>query len=450
MSPAQPSSPRRAAAPLLALLQVRRDEAPAVAWGALFGFCVLASWYVLRPIRDELGVAGGVDKLAWLFTGTLVAMLAVHPLFAALVARYPRRRFIPWTYRFFAANLVLFFAAWQLAPEAAQLWIGRLFFVWASLFNLFVVSVFWGLMVDLFDDEQGRRLFGLLAVGGTLGGIAGAAATASLVTWLGSAPLLLVAALLLEAAVQSLRALARRLPARAAATAGESRVIGGGALAGLAHVARSPYLLGLCLFVLLYTIGSTFLYFLQAEIVAREFAERAARTAFFARLDLAVNLLTLLLQLTLTGHLLSRLGVRATLAILPILSIAGFVALGLAPALAVFVLFQVGRRAGNFALARPARELLFVPLAAEDKYKAKNFIDTFVYRTGDQLGAWTQTGLAALGLGTAALAAAAAPLAGLWLALALWLGTRQARLVRERRALGAEPLATTAPAPLPV
>jgi len=414
-------------------LDLRPGEAALVATAAIYSFLVLASWYVLRPIRDDMGAAGGVENLAWLFTGTLLAMLATQPIYSALVARWPRRRFLPWVYRFFAINLLLFFAALQLGPATAEIWIGRVFFVWTSVFNLFVVSVFWSFMADVFRTDQGRRIYGLLAAGGTLGSIAGAAVTAGLVERFGSAPLLLVSALLLEGAAFCARLLGREASETSAAQArAEGEALGGGPLAGLAHVLSSPYLLGLCGFLFLYTIGSTLLYFLQVDIVSGAFTDRGERTAFFARIDLWVNGITLLLQTGLTGRLLTRLGVGGTLALLPALSVAGFVALGLAPSLPLLVVFLVARRATNFALARPARELLFVPLAREDKYKAKNFIDTVVYRLGDQTGAWTSSGIAMAGLGVGAVAAVAAPLAALWLALAIWLGRRHAQLARER------------------
>jgi AAA family ATP:ADP antiporter len=414
-------------------VDIRPGEGALVAIAAIYSFLALASWYVLRPIRDDMGVAGGVENLAWLFTGTLVAMLATQPIYSALVARWPRGRFLPWVYRFFGFNLLLFFAALELGPSGAQVWIGRAFFVWTSVFNLFVISVFWSFMADVFRTDQGRRIYGLLAAGGTLGGIAGGAATAGLVEAFGSAPLLLLSAVLLEAAAACARRLGRRAGAASPEQArAEREAVGGGPLAGLAHVARSPYLLGLCLFLFLYTIGSTFLYFLQVDIVAGAFSDRGARTAFFARVDLWVNGITLLLQTGVTGRLLTRLGVGGTLALLPALSVVGFAAVGIAPSLTLLVAFQMARRAGNFAVARPARELLFVPLAREDKYKAKNFIDTVVYRVGDQAGAWTSSGIAAVGLGAGAVAAVAAPLAAVWLVLALWLGRRYTRLARAR------------------
>lgn len=397
---------------------------------AAYFFFVLGAWYVLRPIRDAMGVAGGVDNLAWLFLGTLAVTLLAQAPFAALVRRLPRTRFVPWVYRFFAVNLLLFYVAIVALPAERQVWVGRVFFVWTTVFSLFVVSVFWSFMADLFRPDQGKRLFGAIAAGGTLGGLVGGALTAALAERIGTAPLLLVSVVLLEAAVQCVRALGRRggalLPGQA--EAGE-RALGGSLWAGVVHVARSPYLLGIGLFMLLYTIGSTFLYFLQAEIAAEAFATRAERAAFFARIDVWVNGITLVLQTGVTGRLLGRLGVGGTLVLIPLLSLVGFGTLAIAPTLAVVVAFQVVRRAGNFALMRPARENLFIPIAREDKYKAKSVIDTFVYRAGDQVGAWTNTGLRALGLGIAGVAGCAIPLAALWVALSLWLGRRHARLV---------------------
>jgi ATP:ADP antiporter, AAA family len=425
------------------LVVVRREEVAVLLLGTGYLFFAFASWYVLRPIRDAMGLAGGVDNLKWLFAGTLLATLAVQPLWGAAVARWPRRTVITAAYRLFALVWVVFFLVFRGAGAEAQVWVGRAFWVFTSLFSLFVVSVFWSLLADVLREEAGKRLFGFLAAGGTLGAVAGGATTAGLVEAIGAPPLLLVSAVLLEVAARCARAVGGR------ASAGlpqqrrvDPQPVGGGALAGITHVLRSPYLLGIALFLLLYTIGSTFLYFLQARIVEEAFADRAARTAFFAQIDVVVNAVTLLLQTGVTGRLLKRLGVPATLAIVPALSVAGFLALGAAPTLAVLVAFQVSRRATNYAVARPTRELLYVPLSREDKYKSKNFLDTTVYRLGDQLGAWADAGLAALGLGVAGIAAAAAPLAAVWVALAVWLGRRHRRLAgAAEAAVDSEPAA---------
>lgn len=411
------------------LLRVRRDERLPLALAFVYFFCVLAAYYVLRPIRDEMGVAGGVANLPWLFLGTLSATMLISPLFSRLVARLPRRRFVSWAYRSLIVCLFLFGLCLYLLPAPAQVWVGRVFFVWLSVFAVFAVSLFWAVMADVFQTRQARRLYGLIGAGGTLGGMAGGLLTGWLVEWTGTWPLLLLSALLLELGLRAMHALSAQAAARGGMQARiEREIIGGSAWAGVGGMLRSPYLLGIALFMLLFTLGSAFLYFLQAEIVAREISDRAARTAYFASVDVWVNALTLVVQLVLTGRLIHRVGVGAVLALLPLLSLAGFLALAAAPLLSLVVLLQVVRRTGNFALTGPAREVLYVPLSREEKYKAKNFIDTFVFRFGDQLGAWTYTGLAALGVGLSGIAAAAVPLSAAWLGVALWLGRRHAQL----------------------
>jgi AAA family ATP:ADP antiporter len=411
-------------------IDVRLAELRALGWSWLYIFSILFAYYILRPIRDEMGVAGGVENLPWLFTGTLLGMLAVNPPFAALVAKLPRVKFIAVAYRFFAANLLLFAVLLYLASAAQNIWIGRLFFIWVSVFNLFVVSVFWALMVDVFDSEQGKRLFGFIAAGATLGGIVGSSVTAAFAKQLPAACLLLGSALLLEAAVFCVRRLSllsealHRTPGAARADA----PIGGAILSGLAHALKSPYLINVSLFLLLFAITSTFLYFQQAEIAQKYFTDRGARTAFFASVDLWVNALTLGAQLFVTGRTIKWLGVGLTLAILPLLSIAGFATLAWMPTMGALVTIQVTRRACNFAFARPSREVLFTVVPREDKYKAKSFIDTVVYRLGDQVGAWSYAGLGLLGMGMTGISIVAVPLSILWLVNGLWLGRKQQAL----------------------
>ena len=417
----------------MTLFEVKPQERRALVWSLLYVFAILSAYYVLRPVRDEMGVHAGVENLPWLFTGTLLGMIVLNPLFALLVRRLTRVRFISVAYRFFAANLLLFALLLAMATPEQSVWLGRAFFIWLSVFNLFVVSVFWALMVDLFDAEQGKRLFGFLAAGATLGAIAGSSLTAALVRELGATTLIAVSIVLLEVAVFAVRRLSRiagKLHERPTQEAAEATPIGGSVLAGISHTLRSPYLLNVCLFMLLFTVLSTFLYFQQATIARDYFADRASRTAFFAQVDLAVNVLTLAVQLLLTARIMKKLGVAVTLGILPLLSVVGFAALAAAPVIAVLVAFQVLRRAANFALARPARELLYTVLSREDKYKAKTFIDTVVYRAGDQLGSWSYLLLSTLGLGIAGVALVAVPLSALWLANSLWLGRRQARLTQ--------------------
>lgn len=440
----EPGPNDRAQAAWRLLGDIRPGEGGPVLWASLYFFCLLAGYYIIRPLRDEMAVEGGVENLPWLFTGTLLAMLAVNPMFGALVARLPRVRFITLTYRFFSANTLVFLALLWLLPEHS-VWTGRAFYVWTSVFNLFIVSVFWSFMVDLFRSSTASRLFGLIAAGGTLGGVAGSAFTALLAERIPTMLLLPMVVLFLEAALYCMRRLtgltagadsgalgARTGPGqdfRPADPPYPAAVIGGSPFAGIRLALSSPYLLGISIFMLLFTLTATFLYFQQAELVQANYADRAARTAFFARIDLAVNGLTVLTQLFLTGRIIRGLGVTLTLAALPAASLAGFLWLGLYPTLAMMVAFQVVRRAGNFAVARPARELLYTVLPREAKYKAKAFIDTFMYRAGDQAGAWSYAGLTAAGLTLAGVSFVAVPLSAVWLAVAWWLG----RSFRARR-----------------
>lgn len=417
------------------IVDVRANEARALWLSFAFFFVILAGYYVIRPIRDDIG-ANNFENLSWMFTIVLLAMVAANALFSAIVARMPRRRFIPIAYRFFIANLVIFFVLMRWMPPGKQPWIDGSFFVWVSVFNLFITAVFWSFMTDLFTNEQGKRLFGFIAVGGSLGGMLGPIITTSLIHRVSAGVLLLICAAMLEVAAQLVRFFPAefRQPdlkspaAQPAELAAAEKPIGGGIWEGISHICRSPYLFGLFLFILLYTLTSTWAYFQQADLAKAGFADRASRTAFFAKLDFSVNTLTLLLQIFVTGRLMKFLGVTVTLLFMPVLSLFGFAAMGLVPILTVLAVFQVARRASTFAFMRPAREVLFTVLRREDKYKAKSFIDTFGYRCGDQIGAWSYHGLQGVGLGLSAISYLAVPVVASWCALGVWLGRKQAAL----------------------
>jgi ATP:ADP antiporter, AAA family len=416
------------------VVEIRREEVAIVGWCWLFIFSVLSSYFIIRPIRDTAGVAGGVRNLQWLFTATLLGMLLVNIPFAYLVKTLPRRRFIPITYHFFAGNIVLFALLLHWANAQQAIWIGRVFFVWVSVYNLFVVSVFWQMNVDLFSPEQSKRLFGLIAVGASMGAIIGSSTTAGLARHVSPIALLFGAACLLELGIFSAGRLSRLSPALhhgPATDAGQEAPIGGSVFAGITRAFGSRYLTNVSLFVLLYTVTSTFLYFQQAGIVGRGISGRGAQTAFFATIDLCVNILTLGIQLFLTGRVVALLGMALTLGLLPALTIVGFGALALMPTIAAVAVFQVLRRAGDYAITRPMREGLFTVLSREDRFKTKSFIDTVVYRIGDQIGAWSVTLLRGLGFGGAEVALFAVPLAALWLVDALWLGRRQELLAAQ-------------------
>jgi AAA family ATP:ADP antiporter len=415
------------------VITVEPAEAQVVFWCWLYIFAVMSSYYIMRPIRDQMGVAGGVNNLQWLFTATLLGMLALNLPFAYLVKTLPRSRFIPLAYRFFAVNIILFAIALHVATPEQTVWVGRVFFIWVSVYNLFVVSIFWQMNVDLFSPEQAKRLFGLIAAGATIGAVVGSGTTASLARYVPPTALLFGAAVLLEVAVFAVGRLARLSPAlhhRPSETR-EERPIGGGVLSGIINALRNPYLLNISFFILLFSTTSTFLYFQQAGIVSHSLADRAAQTQFFATIDLIVNCLTLAIQLFFTGRIVVLLGVAMALALLPAMTIIGFSTLTMMPSLTTIAVFQSLRRAGDYAIARPTREILFTVLPREDRYKTKSFIDTFVYRLGDQVGAWSVTLLRSFGDNVAIVPIVAMSVAALWLVNALWLGRRETALAQE-------------------
>ena len=428
------------------VVDVEPHEVRAMLASAVFFFCALASWFVLRPLRDAVAAGTTPTQLSWLFVGTLTTTLVANPLFWALVVRFPPRKFIPYAYQVIVASLLVFYVLLRLGRghdgSAVDVWTSRAFFVWTSMFNLFVTSLFWCFMADVFRSDQAKRLFGFIGVGGTLGSVAGSAATAVLAKGIGDVNLLLVSCVLLELAVV---AVARfPLPGSAPERAGDAdrraqlsqvaqlqgRAVGGNLWAGFTHTVKSPYLLGIAVFLVLFTIGSTFLYFEQSSIVGATFTDRATRTAVLARVELLVQVLTVLTQIFLTGRIIRWFGLVSALAFLPVVSMLGFGALASVPVFGALAAFVVLRRAGNFALTNPGMEVLFTVVPREDKYKAKSFIETFVYRGGDQIGAWTFAGLTALGLGLSAISWVAVPMSAVWLGLGVWLSRKQAALAR--------------------
>ncbi|KYC23260.1 NTP/NDP exchange transporter [Pseudomonas sp. ABFPK] len=383
-------------------LNIQPGEGPAVIAGLLLFYLLFTGYFMLRPVRETMGVAGGVDNLQWLFTGTFIATLACLPLFGWLASKVQRRYILPWTYGFFASNLLLFAVLFAVLfarnPEAS--WAARAFYIWLSVFNLLSISLAWSVLADLFSTAQGKRLFGLLAAGASLGGLSGPILGTLLVAPLGHAGLLVLAAALLLGSIGATLYLQRwrklnPLPAQAERV--DSRPLGGNPFAGATAVLRSPYLLGIALFVVLLASVSTFLYFEQARIVSETFTDRTRQTQVFGLIDSVVQALAILTQVFLTGRLARRLGVGVLLVAVPLVMAAGFLWLALAPVFAVFVVVMVVRRAGEYALVRPGREMLFTVLPAEDKYKAKNFIDTVVYRGGDALSGWLKRALDVMG-----------------------------------------------------
>ena len=429
------------------IVDVKANEIHALLLAFVFNFVVLGGYYVIRPIRDEIGADRGVENLPWMYTGTLTGMLIANALYAAIVTRMSRRRFIPIAYRFAIANLFVFFVLMRWMPAAQERTIlAPIFFIWVSVFNLFATTMFWSFMADVFTPDQGKRLFGFIAVGGSVGGIVGGLVTSSLAGKLSTGLFLLVTAVMLELAAQCVRRFPSDFrPAGEAAgfpgtttssptvQPGAEQPIGGKFWEGATHIVRSPYLLGLAGFLMIYTITNTWAYFQQADLTQHQLQDRAARTSFLANIDIAVNTITVLIQIFLTGRLMKWFGVGITLVLMPLLSAVGFAAIGFAPILTVLATFQILRRAAGFALLRPAREVLFTVLRREDKYKAKSLIDTFGYRFGDQIGAWSYPLMRWFGLGLVGISWVAVPIGAIWCALGIWLGRKQRVLADAKR-----------------
>ncbi|MGN7831094.1 NTP/NDP exchange transporter [Pseudoxanthomonas sp. 22568] len=410
------------------LFNVEPRETAAVVAGLALFFLLFTGYFMLRPVRETMGVAGGVDNLQWLFTGTFVATLAAMPLFGWVAARVRRRHILPWTFGFFVLNLLVFAALFAWKPE--NVWIARTFYIWLSVFNLLTISLAWSVLADLFVVAQAKRLFALMAGGASLGGLFGPILGTLLVAPLGHAGLVLLSALFLAGSIAAANWLQRwrdahPLPIQDGAT--RSRPLGGNPFAGATAVFRSPYLLGIALFVLLLASVSTFLYFEQARLVAEVFPDRTRQTQVFGLIDTIVQSLAILTQIFITGQIARRLGVGILLVLVPLITAAGFLWLALAPTFAVFAVVMVVRRAGEYALVRPGREMLYTVVGAEDKYKAKNFIDTVVYRGADALSGWVKRMLDLVAEHPALAMFIGAGIALVWAGNGAWLGRAQRR-----------------------
>lgn len=410
---------------------------PTLSGFALF-FCLFAGYFMLRPIREAMGIAGGVDNLQWLFTATFVVMLVAVPLFAWLNSRVSRIRYIDWVYGFFCLNLLAFAAAFALLDDSV--WLARVFYVWISVYNLFVVSVAWSLMADVFDAPQAKRLFAFIAAGASVGGLVGPALSALLIEVVGQAGLTVIAALLLALALLLKRHLMNWRAVGGAGRPGAEqaenprRPVAGNPFTGITQVLRSPYLLGISAFVVLLATVSTFLYFEQARLVAELFPDRAEQVRVFGLIDIAVQAGALLSQVFISGRVAQHLGVRSLLAVVPALVCIGFLGLALAPTFAMLAGLMIVRRIGEYAFVRPGREMLFAPLDAQSKYKAKNFIDTVVYRGGDAVSGWAKSLLDLLGQGVLLVALIGAACAALWGMLGWYLGSQADRVAARKQA----------------
>jgi AAA family ATP:ADP antiporter len=416
------------------LVVLQPGEAPALLASFATLLCTFASYTILRPVRDALGITAGLEKIPYLFWAVFAVMLLLQPLYGWLTSRFRRSVFMPWVYGFFAANLLLFWLWFQL--QADHTWIARTYFVWVSVFNLFVVAAFWGLMADVFSREQAGRLFGFIWAGASTGGLIGPFIDNRYAKLIGAINLLPVSAGLLLLSLLFMAQVIRwqrRQPADTAvplvaAPAGAAPqradgALGGGMFAAFAQVARSPYLLGIVAFVLLMTWVSTFLYLEQQAFVAKAFTSTDERTRFFSGIDFWVQAASLTIQFLLFGRLFQWFGMRSLLTFVPLLMTAGYAVFALAPTFMVLVLVYAVRRVADYAITRPCRDTLFTVVNRQEKYQAKSLIDTFAYRGGDALSGSLYKALSGgLGASPAAIGWLGAGISALWTLVALALG----------------------------
>ena len=404
---------------------IRKHEILPTFVAGLFFFCVLTALMVVRPAREALGMSRGIEAIRWLFIGTVVVTLAVNPMFGLLVSRFRRMTFIASTYFFFAIGLLVFYALLVWTPTHIGQTSGQIFYIWFSVFNLFATMLFWALMTDRFTPEQSERLFGAVALGGTLGAIFGPWLASLLAKPFGTPFLLLVAAGFLILAVFSawwLTWIRDEQHAESQLQSTSHSLIGGSPWAGCLAVLKSPYLMGISIYVLIVAVMATLIYFTRLHMVAKLGLDTDTRTEIFARIDMISQIATFALQALLTGHLMKKLGVAVTLALLPISVALGFIGLAIFGTLAALIALDATFKAMQRGVMRPARETLFTVLPRTDRYKSKAFIDTFVYRGGDVIGSQMDGLLKGLGMGLAGLASFAVPLAIIWMTLGLWLG----------------------------
>lgn len=408
------------------LALIEKHELAALCVSCLYFFFVLCSYYIFRSIRNEMVIANGVDNVQILYLFAMIILFAIMPLFGWITSRYRTREFMAICTLFFASNLVVFFFLFNV--EQRSVWVSRAFFVWANIFNMFIVSLFWSFMNDIFSKSQSKRLFAFIAAGGTAGAITGPIITALLVEHIGLSYLLLISAIVLSMSVVCITWLlswqnpdleAANLSVKAAA---KNQTLEGGAFDALKLVISSPYLLGICAFIILYSISLTFISLQQASLIESTISDPNQRTKLFASIDFLVNVLALILQLLVTANLIRWIGFTKTLCLIPLGITIGFAFIIFFPILPVMIALQVFRRSGDYAIMKPTREMLFTVLSRREKYKAKNFIDTAILRTGDTSSAWLYTLVKNLGAAGATIPMIAIVLGAAWTFVAMWLG----------------------------
>jgi AAA family ATP:ADP antiporter len=426
---------------LIRVFGLEPHEYAAAAWSFLYFFCVLSAYYILRPVREAMGVESGPATLPYLFMASFAVMLLATPIFGWITSRYPRKIFLPWVYAFFIFNIVIFWAIFSQRIDDGQshIWLGRIFFVWLSVFNLYVVSVFWSFMADIYTREQGRRLFGLLSSGGSTGALLGGTATSTWVVDINFHNLLPISALLLAFAIVCIWRLKKWITHEGQEQPGHSiemdQSLGGSALAGATHANRSNYFRAIVVASIIASLLGTALYLFRAELVAASISDVNLQTRFFSNINVATNLLTIIGQMFLVRFVVRRFGIGIALSIMPALSVLCFVWVAMDPSLMVIAIVEIIRRSTGFTFSKPSTDMLYSVVTPEEKYKTKNFIDTTVYRFGDVIGIWAIL-LMLLRMGMTAVSYIMVPFALIWTAIALWLGKDYRRRARELRRIG--------------
>ena len=422
------------------VLGLEQHEYLAVAWSFAYFFCVLSSYYILRPVREQMAVGSGPDTIPYLFIGTFIAMLVATPVFGWVASRFPRRVFLPWVYLFFISNIIIFWIVFSRAVNngGEYIWLGRTFFVWLSVFNLFIVSVFWSFMADIYTREQGRRLFGVITAGGSIGALFGGAVTSALVVPIGFQNLLPISAAILLLAVLCISQLrvwvVREHEDEITETVESGEPLGGNPFAGITHLLSSKYFAGIAISSVIASLLGTALYMFMAELIETAIPDANEQTRFFSNINVVTSALSLVGQMFLVKHVVSRFGIGVSLALMPAVSVMGFALLAFDPVLGVVTFLTIARRALGFGFTKPTTDMLYSVVTPEEKYKTKNFIDTAVYRGGDVIGTWTVKLMSALGI--AGISFVMLPFAVLWTIVALWLGKDYRRQARELKHSG--------------
>ena len=408
-------------------LMIRPNEQKLVSWSFIYFFCLLSGYFILRPLRDEMGIINGVNKMQWLFTGTFIAMLLVVPLFGFVTRKYPLKKVLSVSYLFFVSNLVLFYFFFAFSGKSSIL--ASSFFIWLSVFNLFVVSLFWSFMADVFSSNASKRVFGIIAAGGSLGALVGPIIASFIVKNSSIKNLILIAICFLLGAIFSIKKITKLKVAKSNKRKGSqfspTIVLKKNFWKELQKVFQSKYLLTIIGFILLYTAISTFLYFEQAHILENTIKQSDKRIVYFSNVDLITNVLAIGGQFLVTNRIIKRYGLAFALGSIPFLLAIGFVIVSYKLSLLVIAILIIIHRAGNFSILKPSREMLYTVCNKEEKYRAKNFIDTVVYRGGDALTGWIFTLFISLGFGLSIIALLAVPLVLLWSLTGYRLGKKQ-------------------------